>query len=65
MFHLQRVFGTDADRQSDTVPVLRPPLKGLENQQIQGSLNQCNTPCVLSLFWHRAPPLNIIVEALW
>jgi len=40
MLHLQRLLRSDADRLSDAMAVLRPPLQHLENEQVERTLHK-------------------------
>jgi len=42
MLDLQRLLRSDADRLSDAMAVLGPPLEHLENEQVEGALDELN-----------------------
>src|SRR5205823_14801455 len=53
----QKLAGATPDRHANPIAMLRPPLQGLQNQQVQRSLQKLNAVLVpLSLLGHRFVP---------
>src|SRR6266478_4603226 len=58
--HLQQLAGTVPNRHADPIAMLRSPLQGLQNQQVQRPLQKLNPVLVpLSLFGHSSVPQSI------
>jgi hypothetical protein len=58
-FHLQDVPGIRADRLGDAVAVPRPPLQGLEDEQVEGALEELDAGLVARLH------VRLTMEALY
>src|SRR6266480_4853193 len=63
--HLQQLAGAIPDRHANPITMLRPPLQGLQNQQVQRPLQKFNPVLVpLSLLSHRFVPQSILSRSI-